>query len=201
MRNLLLFLALGLGACGGSDDPKDTSGDDDDDDTTTSGDDDDTTGDDDDDATGDDDDTTDEDPCEPPGQATLEIGLGLSGYEPLEDGDPFPLIHGPQGGYHLEVGLLATNLAIDGLVNGEIIGRVDGMDPDATSYPRLDLRCVNTHRESYGTLLVFPDAQTYTPDFLDGKTVEIEATVTDSDGTVVTTLATFVIEDTEGVNP
>jgi len=193
MRHLLLMLLLTGAGCAGSDDDATTPGDDDDDDT--AGDDDDDTADDT--AGDDDDDPTDEDPCEPPGEPTLEIGLGLANYEELDDGDPFPLIHGPQGGYHLEIGLRATNLAADGLLNGEIIGRVDGMTPDAESYPRLDLRCVNTHRESYGTLLVFPEPDTYTPDFLDGKTVDIEAVVTDSEGTVVSAQATFVIEDTE----
>ena len=183
MRTYLWILALGLVGCSGDDGSGTNTGDDDDDDVVTGDDDDDT--------------VVDDDLCEPPGTATLEIGLGLTGFETLEDGDPFPLIHGPQGGYHLEVGLKATNLLADGLINGEIIGRVEGMDPDATSYPRLDLRCVNTHRESYGTLLVFPEPQTYTPDFLDGKTVVIEASVTGSDGTVVSTEATFVIEDTE----
>lgn len=150
---------------------------------------------------GDDDDatTTDADPCLPPGEPTLEIGIGLSGFEPIEPGGAFPLIHGPQGGYHLEIGLHATNLAEDatGLFRGEIVGRVEGMPDDAVAYPYLDLRCVREYRESYGTLLVFPDPANITPDFLDGKEVEIEVKVTDADGTEVTTTSTYVIADTE----
>lgn len=184
MRYLLLF--LGFAACsGGSDDP---SGDPVDSGTTA--------------AVGDDDDDTvvaDDDPCVPPGEPTLEIGIGLAGYESIEPGGRFPLIHGPQGGYHLELGLRATNLVGESgeLLRGEIIGRVDGMDADAEAFPYLDLRCVRDYRESYGTLLVFPDPETVTPEFLDGKEVEIEVHVTDADGNVVSTSATYVIEDTE----
>jgi hypothetical protein len=136
--------------------------------------------------------TGSEDPCEPNGDPTLDIGLGLTGYEAAEDGSPFPLIHGPQGGFHLEIGLFATGIAADDLLSGEIHGYIDG-DELASAFPRLDLRCVRTGRESYGTLLVYNS----TPDFLDGKTTVIEASVTDSDGTVVTAEASFVIEDTE----
>ena len=32
---------------------------------------------------------------------TLEVGTGQSAWEPLVDGAPVELIHGPQGGYHL----------------------------------------------------------------------------------------------------
>ncbi len=190
MRHLLLLMFL-VGCAGSATDDKvdDTAG-------TPSGDDDDdtTVGDDDDDTTS----VVDEDPCVPPGDPTLEIGLGLSGFEPLPEGEPFPLIHGPQGGYHLEVGLRATNLVQDaGFLQAVMIARVDGMTEDAVSYPYVDLRCVRDYRESYGSLLVFPDPAVNTPDFLDGKEVEIEVSVTDDAGTVVVTTSTYVIQDTE----
>lgn len=35
---------------------------------------------------------------------TLEVGTGKSGYVPLEDGDPVTMVHGPQGGWHVETG-------------------------------------------------------------------------------------------------
>jgi hypothetical protein len=181
MRHLLLCTIL-VGCSGSaSDDPTDATaiGDDDD-------------------VVGDDDDVTDDDPCEPPGEATLTVGLGMTGYEDLPEGSPFPLIHGPQGGFHLEVGLKATNVVQDSgdFLRGELIGRVEALDLEAAAYPYLDMRCVRTHRESYGTLLVLSEGEVR-PEELDGQTVVIEATLTDHDGTVVTTSRSFVIEDTE----
>ena len=41
--------------------------------------------------------TADTDPCAPPGDRTLTIGLGYTGFEAVENGGVFPLIHGPQG--------------------------------------------------------------------------------------------------------
>jgi len=166
MRPILLFLApLLVTACSGDDptDPSDTGPT-----------------------------TTDADPCEPSDSPTLEVGLGLSGYEALDDGDPFPLIHGPQGGYHLEIGLFGTGLAADALVSGEMHGTIDGKEY-ASAFPRLDLRCVGDGRESYGTLLVYES----TPDFLDGKTTRITVSVEGTDGTTVSAEGTFLIEDTQ----
>ena len=145
-----------------------------------------------DDAAGTDPSTGEADPCAPSDAPTLAIGLGLTGYEATEDGAPFPLIHGPQGGFHLEIGLFATGIAADELVSGEIHGLIDG-EEYASAFPRLDLRCVTDGRESYGTLLVYNS----TPDFLDGKTTTIQATVTGTDGATVSTEASFVIEDTQ----
>ena len=136
------------------------------------------------------------DPCAPSDDPTLEIGLGYVGYEALEAGGTFPLIHGPQGGYHLEIGLFATGVDAEDLVSGAMRGFVDGEEL-ASAFPRLDLRCVQTGRESYGTLLVY-NAQ---PEDLDGKETLITVSVTMSDGTVVETEGRFVIEDTMGVSP
>jgi hypothetical protein len=145
---------------------------------------------------GDDEGTTpsqeDVDPCEPSDAPTLDIGLGLAGYEPLDDGDPFPLIHGPQGGFHLEIGLFGTGIAADQLVSGEMHGYIDDVEY-AAAFPRLDLRCVGDGRESYGTLLVYNS----TPDFLDGQTTRVTVAVTGTDGNEVTAEATFLIEDTQ----
>lgn len=141
----------------------------------------------------------DTDPCAPPGAPTLTIGKGYTGFEAIGEGEPFPLIHGPQGGFHLEIGLFSTNLNADDLITGVVTGTIDG-EVWAESFPRLDMRCVKgaalgDGQESYGTLLVaFPG---FLPDFLDGKTTTITATVTDLDGVEVSAESSFVIEDTE----
>ncbi len=33
----------------------------------------------------------------------IEVGLGLTAWEPASDGDPAPLVYGAQGGWHLDV--------------------------------------------------------------------------------------------------
>lgn len=40
--------------------------------------------------------------CEDP-DMTLVLGTGASGFEGLSEGDPVTLVHGPQGGWHIEV--------------------------------------------------------------------------------------------------
>jgi len=122
MRALTLALPLSLLACSGdaSDDKASPSttetgtptvGDDDDDDTTVvDGDDDDdtTVGDDDDDTTiGDDDDddttTSGTHVCHTDPLA-LQVGTGIVMFEPLTQGAEVIIVHGPQGGWHIDIG-------------------------------------------------------------------------------------------------
>jgi hypothetical protein len=131
------------------------------------------------------------DRCTPGGEPSLEIGLGVAGFTALEDGE-FPLVHGPQGGYHLEIGLLATHLDTSDLVVGHLEGLIEG-ELYAQSDPWLDFRCDETHDGlvSWGSLLIY-DA---TPEFLDGKLTTVTATVTDVAGTEVSVTSTFTIRD------
>lgn len=46
------------------------------------------------------------------GEGILELGTGEWRYEPLEDGQEVPIIHGAQGGYHVWVS--ARALGVDG---------------------------------------------------------------------------------------
>jgi hypothetical protein len=101
MRSLLLLLPIMAIACSGSDDTDATDG---------SGDDDDVVGDDDDDTPGDDDDDDDVvyTGCLAGGIA-VEPGTGVEEYVPLNAGDDVVMVHGPQGGWHIDVGGLVTN--------------------------------------------------------------------------------------------
>lgn len=40
---------------------------------------------------------------------TLEIGTGIEGYEPVEEGAFIPMVHGAQGGWHLQGAARITN--------------------------------------------------------------------------------------------
>lgn len=48
--------------------------------------------------------------CENPVVA-VEIGTGDQSFEPLADGDPVTMVHGPQGGWHVWGSLRATGFA------------------------------------------------------------------------------------------
>lgn len=76
-----LFVLLGLGACGVTNDDDDTAG------NCSSGDLFDAT-------------ACDEEFC---GPATARLGSGIGGYEPLEDGDEVDIFEGSQGGYHINI--------------------------------------------------------------------------------------------------
>ena len=45
-----------------------------------------------------------------PGPPSLSLGIGDVSYQPLADGQSAQVIHGPQGGYHIVVSLLATGV-------------------------------------------------------------------------------------------
>lgn len=131
--------------------------------------------------------------CETGAAPTLQIGVGLDGYEPLDEMGHFPLIHGPQGGFHLEIGLEATHLDSSDLALGHMTGTIDGTIY-ADSEPWIDFRCqtASDTQQAYGMLLIYDS----TPDFLDGKTTEVSVEVTDIAGNTVSATRTFVIEDT-----
>jgi hypothetical protein len=131
------------------------------------------------------------DNCIPGADPSLEIGLGVGGFSSIEDGE-FPLVHGPQGGFHLEIGLLATQLDTSDLVVGHLEGLIEG-ERYAQSDPWLDFRCDETHGGlvSWGSLLIYEA----TPEFLDGKLTTVTATVTDVQGTEVSVTQAFTIRD------
>ena len=134
--------------------------------------------------------------CEPGAEPTLTIGLGVGGFTPIEDGE-FPLVHGPQGGFHLEIGLSATHLDTSDLVTGHLEGTIDGV-LYASADPWLDFRCDEAQGSliSWGTRLIY-DA---TPEFLDGQVTTVTAEVSDLQGTKVSATQTFTTRD-GGPNP
>lgn len=117
------------------------------------------------------------DPCAPGPAPALEVGTGETAYAPLEPGGLVELIHGPQGGYHILIGLAARGLYIEDVVLGELTGTVDGVLL-AEALPYLQLRC-NTAEgaaQSWGTLLIFDS----TPEALHDQVATVEARLTDS---------------------
>lgn len=132
------------------------------------------------------------DPCSPDAAPGLTIGYGVAGYTPIDDGGELPLVHGPQGGYHLEIGLLARGIDTSDLVIGHLEGAIGG-ETYASEDPWLDFRC----DEDAGGLVAWGARLVYasTPEFLDGKETTVVARVDDPTGESVDARATFTIRD------
>ena len=132
--------------------------------------------------------------CKKGPDPTLQIGLGVEGYSELQD--EFPLVHGPQGGYHLEIGLLATHIDASDLVTAHIEGTLDG-EPYVETDPWLDFRCDEEQGGliSWGTRLIYGAPPEVTPEMLDGESTEVTVTVTDLSGDKLTASSTFTIRD------
>lgn len=128
--------------------------------------------------------------CEPGGDPTLRIGTGTVSFEDVPD-EGFELIHGSQGGFHIEIALEATHLAAEGQVGGTMTGTIDG-EVMAQATPWLAFRCdADTRLISSGSILVY-DA---TPEELHGQTTTVEVEVNDEAGTLVDATVTADIYD------
>lgn len=184
MRSIWLFLPLVLAACSGGSGDGTThtglSGDDDDD--TSLGDDDDT-------VTGDDDDDTTTGPAHAchTGTPTLSIGNGAGMFTPLATGADVVLVHGPQGGWHIDLGGEVSGFSdlveVEGYVRVAGEGRTIAGEEQQPSRLALvgwsDSTCSGTF---YDVRAFVDDEGQSTLDYicaLDGAPLEIEITVTD----------------------
>lgn len=133
------------------------------------------------------------DPCLPGEAPTLRLGTGELAYEALpEDDAALEVIHGPQGGVHVLIGLAATYADASALWTAHLTGRIDGALA-AEAFPYLEARCNGAAGElqTWGTLLVWE----LPPESLDGATAEIDAEVTDASGAVLTASLTASLFD------
>lgn len=134
------------------------------------------------------------DPCEPGPDPELVIGVGEAGYEPLVEGDPVELVHGPQGGYHVTLALAGRfldasdkwALTMSGTVDGELWGQ---------TVPYADARCNEDEGrlEAWNLLLIWDDG--IPPEQLDGQYAEVEVAVVDAAGTEITATTALTIDD------
>lgn len=132
------------------------------------------------------------DPCSAGDAPELEVGKGGLSFSPMDDGGTIELVHGPQGGYHVEVALRAKWIDASHTLLGRFEGEIDGQIL-ATTEAWIDFRCNGEAGalDSFGTLLIW-DA---VPEDLDGRTATIRVEVTDASERVISALAETVIDD------
>ena len=132
------------------------------------------------------------DGCEPNDSPTLVLGSGMERFESDVPDHEVTLVHGAQGGFHIEMALRATGADTSDLVTARIDGFIDG-EKLASSAPWIQLRCnPETNTQDAWALILQYDS---TPPELDGKLTEVSVTVTDAAGAVLEASNTFTIVD------
>ncbi len=134
------------------------------------------------------------DPCTAGSDPTLRLGFGALEYRDLDPSgeDVAELIHGPQGGFHIDMALAATGLDpalpwtvdLEGTIDGEVMGQ---------TRPLATMRCNRSQNElqTWGLLLIW-DA---TPEELHDQVTDVVATAIDSAGTELSATGTVRIWD------
>jgi len=132
-------------------------------------------------------------PCEPGAGPSAILGVGELAYESVEDcGGMAELIHGPQGGYHINMALQAEYLDASAPWFVHLIGEIDGEVVGETK-PYATMRCNQSvpALQAWALLLIW-DAE---PEDLHGKTAAVTAELEDASGTTLNLSADVVIYD------
>jgi hypothetical protein len=109
--------------------------------------------------------------------ASLELGTGDQRFITLNDGDPVPIIHGLQGGYHVWGSVRVSNMAPMGLHLQFALARVDGSGPPTMRTDVVDL----VDGEHLGTAVFVPD-----PDGVRDQPCALSVSAIDGDGRAAT---------------
>jgi hypothetical protein len=133
------------------------------------------------------------DPCSAGDNPTLVVGQGELGFEAIEAaGEQAELIHGPQGGYHTNIGISATGLdashhwtvELEGWIGSELVGH---------TFPIAKLRCNRAEGalQAWSLLLIW----TAEPEDVHGQMADIIVTTKDSIGTPISAEQSLLIWD------
>lgn len=130
--------------------------------------------------------------------ATVAVGTGSMAYEPLQDGDPATIVHGPQGGWHvLASGRIANTLNVV-TISYSIRTLPEGTPVSWNQY-RVQLvpydTCTGDYPGMYGYLDVsaLADGEADTPpELLVGRELELTLQVEDADGRAASGSVTVV---------
>ena len=119
---------------------------------------------------------------------TIEVGTGETTFEPLEDGDPVVMVHGPQGGWHMLGSVRIHSMESIIEVSYTITDEISGVRVSDNTYRVavvVDGECTGFYPGMYGYLtvdeLVTPAANR-PPELLSYKTLEMKMDVTDYGG-------------------
>lgn len=131
-------------------------------------------------------------PCGTSSDPTLELGLGLTEFQPIEADTVATLVYGSQGGQHLDLAIRATGFDGDTTLTSSIEGRRAGTDVVvAEGTPWLGLECQEEGQIATGLRLIAIAA----PFTLADAPLDIAITVTDARGVSATATATVDVLD------
>lgn len=135
--------------------------------------------------------------CSRLARADVTIGTGEQDYVPLADEDPtWDLVHGPQGGWHVLIGLEAAGLDATEIVVGDMVGRLGDTVVARNDATWLTFRCDAETRtlQSWNTFLIL-DVEDHCP--LHGQALAVEVEVQDVRGRTASDAVTATIVDPE----
>ncbi|MBW2255386.1 MAG: hypothetical protein JRI25_12425 [Deltaproteobacteria bacterium] len=118
----------------------------------------------------------------------VEIGTGDDAFEPLEDGAPLTMVHGPQGGWHLLVSsrVSHTTESVDiGLTVTDVPSSVEVSKGLYEVFLGVEDECIGTFSGMYAFLGVagLAEGQLNTPpELLAGHELLVEMAIEDSEG-------------------
>jgi hypothetical protein len=136
------------------------------------------------------------DPCGPGAAPSLTIGVGETDFAPLDAADPsWPLVYGPQGGWHIPVAIQATGLDASQIVTVDMSGTIDGVRLARVDGAWNQLRCDPDAGalEAWNLILEFTEVDTSCP--LDDERVHVEVAVEDVRGERITAETEGRIDD------
>lgn len=133
------------------------------------------------------------------GDPSVEIGTGITAFEPLEELAELEIVFGQQGGYHLPGAVRTCNLA-DGMheIHFVAVDEESGLVVTDVRYARLtrpDGRCCAYVADIVGYLYVPGETYLDPSEFLDGNVVALTMTITDPEGHVATGSLRIVARD------
>ncbi|MFT7520468.1 MAG: hypothetical protein ACI9MC_002617 [Kiritimatiellia bacterium] len=136
------------------------------------------------------------DDCHPKAKAGLTLGTGDQSYRALDPADPtYSLVHGPQGGWHVVIGMEAAGLDATQIATADLVGTIGGAELARNDDAWLTFQCDADARtlRAWNTFLIY-DVESAAE--LDGVQTTIQATVTDSRGVIVTdTIIATIVDD------
>ena len=109
------------------------------------------------------------------GPPLVEIGTGISQFEPLEDGQSMPLIAGAQGGWHLWIAVRARGVDPSGVRMAIVSYPQETERPKQTTFHTLDLAARDGWFERVGLVQVLS-----TPECFQDREVVVSVDVTDA---------------------